>query len=106
MKHLFSQRAMVKFAMVAIVCCLGCIDDEELISKSETTPRQSIPTSGFSLWTTCGSNAYVSGSNIIVPIGTGCSTKYNAAQARNAIYGSNWACNAALYGGSGAYSGA
>jgi hypothetical protein len=92
--------------LLLILICSSCLQEEEIVQPQGTSPRTSIGTGGFSLWTTCGSNAYVSGSNIVVPIGTGCGTKYNAAQARNSIYGSNWACNAAINGGSGAWSGA
>jgi hypothetical protein len=106
MKKLVSQIPLGKLVMVAIVFCFSCMPDEELVSNSDTTPRTSIGTGGFSLWTTCGSNAYVSGSNIVVPIGTGCSNKVNAAQAKTAIYGSNWYCNANIAGGSGASSSA
>lgn len=106
MKKLLRTLTIGRILMLA--CLIGfsnCIQDDEVV-PSDTTPRTSIGTGGFSLWTTCGSNAYVSGSNIVVPIGTGCGTKYNAAQAINSIYGSNWACNANIAGGSGAWSGA
>ena len=93
-------------SLMAILSCTSCIQDEDFAPKSETTPRTTIGTGGFSLWTTCGSNAYVSGNNIVVPIGTGCSNKVNAAQAKNSIYGSNWYCNGSINGGSGAYSSA
>jgi hypothetical protein len=106
MKKLLSNLSIGKCLMLAVIICCSCIQDEDLKPKSETTPRTTIGTGGFSLWTTCGSNAYVSGSNIVVPIGTGCGTKVNAAQAKNSIYASNWYCNASINGGSGAYSGA
>jgi hypothetical protein len=106
MKKLLRNLSIGKFLMLAVIICCSCIQDEDLAPKSETTPRTSIGTGGFSLWTTCGSNAYVSGSNIVVPIGTGCGSKVNAAQAKNSIYGSNWACNGSINGGSGAFSSA
>lgn len=106
MKKSLFNRSLGSLAMIAILICAGCAEDENIAPKTDTTPRAAIGTGGFSLWTTCGSNAYVSGNNIVVPIGTGCTTKYNAAQAYNSIYGSNWACNASINGGSGAWSGA
>jgi hypothetical protein len=105
MKNLSKCFMPVKLVMLITIICLSCSEDE-IAPSSKTTPRASIAPSGFSLWTTCGSNAYVSGNNLVVPIGTGCGTKVNAAQARNSIYGSNWACNGTINGGSGAYSGA
>src|SRR3954467_14960529 len=97
------KKTMILLAAAAV--CFSCNEDND-VTPSKTAPRTTIGTSGFSLWTTCGSNAYVSGSNIVVPIGTGCSNKVNAAQAKSSIYGSNWYCNASINGGSGASSSA
>jgi len=106
MKKQLAKLTLSSLSMIAIFICASCIQDEDIAPQAETTPRTTIGTGGFSLWTTCGSNAYVSGNNIVVPVGTGCGTKVNAAQANNSIYGSNWYCNASINGGSGAYSGA
>lgn len=104
MKNNVKSFVSLGFAL-AFTVLFSC-SEENVAPASTATPRTSIGTSGFSLWTTCGSNAYVSGSNIIVPIGTGCGSKVNAAQAKSSIYGSNWACNGSINGGSGASSSA
>jgi hypothetical protein len=97
------QKSIMMLAVVAM--CFSCNDDND-VTPSKTTPRTTIGTSGFSLWTTCGSAPYVSGSNIVVPIGTGCGSKVDAAQAKSSVYASNWYCNASINGGSGASSSA
>src|SRR5688500_1238893 len=98
MKNLLSKLTVGRLAMLfTVVVTMACVEDENLAPTSgPTTPRATIPNGSFSLWTTCGSNAYQSGGNIIVPIGTGCGTKVNAAQANYSIYGSNWYCNGSI----------
>jgi hypothetical protein len=86
MKNLFEKSTLV---VVVALLCLSCMEDQDVTpTGGDTKPRAAIAPSGFSLWTTCGSGPYISGSNVIVPLGTGCGTKYAAAQARNSIYGS------------------
>lgn len=95
--------------VLTLLLTFSCSEDpmEAPVGKeSHTVASASIAPSGFNLWTTCGSGPYISGSNVIVPLGTGCGTKYAAAQAYNSIYGSNFAVNSNLAGGSGASSGA
>jgi hypothetical protein len=103
--------------VVAMFSFVSCSNDESSLAANDQSSsgdiaqdstaaalKASISISSFNFWTTCGTYPYISGSNIIVPLTSSCSTEYDAAQQNYGQSAYAMSFDGNFYGGSGANS--
>jgi len=103
------MKRILFFSLTLIACVMinwSCSKEESdnVTPSASKALKTTLSPTAFNYWTTCGSNAYYSGSTIYVPVTSSCSSQYNAAQQSSGQTVSNLSIYANFVGGTGATS--
>lgn len=98
---LFFSLALTAGAMMNWSCSKEALNDAP---SAPAALKSTLSPTAFNYWTTCGSNAYYSGSTIYVPVTSSCSSQVNAAQEKTGQTVSNLSFYGNFVGGNGATS--